>query len=91
VIVDRKVAVAVTAVHAMAVGPKVVVDWKVAADVGRTMALVIVVREIAVPKGVVAARVAAPKVADQVGRMARRDRRIRSGSSIALMKTKTAR
>jgi hypothetical protein len=103
VIVDRtaiaapKVAVAVTAARAMDAGPKDVVDQKVAADVSRMMALVIVVLEIVAQKvGVavrkdVAAKDAAPRVADRVGPMARRDRRTRSGSSIASMKTKMAR
>jgi hypothetical protein len=70
----------------MDAGPKDVVDRKVAAVADQTMLPAIVVQEIVVPKGGVAAR-----VADRVGRMARRDRRIRSGSSIASMKTKMVR
>lgn len=85
-IVAPKVAVVVTAVHAMDAAPKDL-DRKAAVDVGRTMALAIAARKV-----VVAVRtVAVPKVADRVAPMAHRDRRIRSGSSIASMKTKMVR
>jgi hypothetical protein len=93
----RKDAVAVTAAHGMVVAPKDV-DPRDVAGAGREMvdlgivAPVIGARKVAdVVLTTVPPQAAAPKVADRDGPMARRDRRIRSGSSIALMKTKMAR
>lgn len=86
VIVDRKVGVAVMAARAMDA------DRRDAAVAVQMMALATVGQKVGVAvRKDAAAKAVAPKVADRVGLMVRRDRRIRSGSSIASMKTKMAR
>jgi hypothetical protein len=72
--------------RAMVADPTVVAP-KDAADVGGTMVLVIADRKV----DVVVRRGVAKKGVDRVGPMDLRDRRIRSGSLIALMRMKTAR
>lgn len=86
-----KGAVAAMPDHEMVVGPRVVVDAVLA------MVLVIEAQKAVVQKDGGGVQMGAvlrdetAKVADRPGPMARRDRRIQSGSSIASMKIKMAR